>query len=109
MAEVLGLFGYEVRIIYDPLDALSARLPDVVILELRLPGLDGWDLVRQLRARADVKQPFFIAVTTYGREEECRKSQEAGIDLHLVKPVDSAVIVGALKRFTHVLAREAAS
>jgi len=67
---------------------LAARaLPDLVLLDVLMPGLDGYEVARRLRALA-LKNPFqIIAVTGWGQETDRRKSQKAGFDLHLVKPV----------------------
>jgi two-component system, OmpR family, response regulator len=103
LAELLRLYGHGVRVAYCPEDALAEDPPDVLILEVRLPGVDGWELVRQMRERATAKQPFYIAATTRGSKADRRRSEEAGIDLHLVKPIDPAVLVGVLNRFARVL------
>ena len=104
LAEVLTFFEYDVRIVYGAADALAAEPADVVILELRLPRMSGWDLVRRMRERGTEKQPLYIAVTTCGRTEDRFRSEEAGIDIHLVKPVDPGVLVGVLRRFVRALA-----
>src|SRR6476646_4244602 len=103
LTELLRLHGHGVQTAYHPAAALAADPPDVVILELRLPGTDGWELVRRMRGRPAEKQPLFVAVTTCGRDADRQKSGEAGIDLHLVKPVDPAVLVGVLRRFARAL------
>lgn len=104
LAEVLTIFEYDVRVAYGAADALAAEPADAVLLELRLPGMSGWELVREMRERVAEKQPLYIAVTTCGRTEDRLRSEEAGIDLHLVKPVDPAVLVGVLRRFDRVFA-----
>jgi CheY-like chemotaxis protein len=98
LVDMLVLYGCAARAVCCADEALQETLPDVVILELGLPGLDGWELVRRMRSRPCDKQPLYIAVTTCGLERDRHKSKEAGIDLHLVKPVEPAVLVGALKR-----------
>jgi DNA-binding response OmpR family regulator len=102
LADLLRLHGHAVRVAYDAAGALTADAPDVVILELRLPGRGGWELVREMRSRPG-KPPLFVAATTCASQEARRRSDEAGVDLHLVKPVEPAVLVGVLRRFARVL------
>jgi DNA-binding response OmpR family regulator len=99
LAELLSLHECDARVCYDAQSALTAAPADVVILELRLPGLDGWELVRQMQRREGLNRPFYFAVTTCGTEADRARSAEAGIDLHFLKPVDPVVLVGMLKRF----------
>ncbi len=71
--------------------ALAAELrPQIVLLDIGLPGLDGYEVARRLRADASLDQPLLVAVTGWGAEEDRRKAREAGFDEHLVKPVDHA-------------------
>jgi DNA-binding response OmpR family regulator len=100
LTDLLRLFGHGVQTAYDPASALAADRPDVVVLELRLAGIDGWELVRRMRARDAGKRPLFIAVITCGTEGDRRRSAEAGSDLHLVKPVEPAVLTGEVRRLT---------
>ena len=100
-AELLTLWGHRPRVAgcgADALSACAAEVPDVVLLEHRLPGLDGWALVAWLRANLPGKQPLIVAVTARGDEEEWRRSAAAGVDLHVVKPVDPAALAGLLDR-----------
>lgn len=106
MGDLLTLCGYTARVTYRGEDALrlaAAAPPDVVLLDLAMPGMDGWDLARRLRDEAGGKRPLLVAVSGYGDAAARRRSADAGIDLHLVKPVDGAVLVGVLKRFGRVL------
>jgi two-component system CheB/CheR fusion protein len=81
--------------------------PDVILLDLAMPGMDGWTLARQVRASAQARRPLLIAISGYGRREDMRNSHEAGIDLHLVKPVDSTTLGMILRRFQTLLRPEA--
>ncbi len=76
--------------------------PDVAILDLWMPGMDGCELAQQLLGNPS-KPPFLIALTGCSTDEDRRRSAEAGIHLHLLKPVDPAVLVGILKRFSQVV------
>jgi CheY-like chemotaxis protein len=62
--------------------------PDVVILDIGLPGMDGFEVARQLRSRPESKDAVLIALTGYGEAESRLKSQRAGFDHHVVKPAD---------------------
>src|SRR5262249_59235142 len=70
------------------LDAAASFHPDEAVLDLGLPGMDGWELARRLRQACGPGLVLIVAVTGYGDGESVRRSREAGIDRHLVKPVD---------------------
>ena len=106
LGDLLSLYGYQARVAYGGEDALrlaAAEPPDAVVLDLAMPGMDGWELARRLRDMSRWKRPLLIAVSGYGDGVARRGSDDAGLDLHLVKPVEPAVIVGVLKRFARVL------
>ncbi|RZA20871.1 MAG: hybrid sensor histidine kinase/response regulator [Lysobacteraceae bacterium] len=91
LALALQVFGMEVRTLYDPLqaiEAVSAFDPDLVFLDIGMPGLNGYDLARQLRDAHAPRQRVMIAVTGWGQPEDQRRTAEAGFDHHLVKPPD---------------------
>jgi CheY-like chemotaxis protein len=101
-AMLLALYGHEVHIASDgptAVEAVQARHPDVVLLDLGLPKMDGWQVAKQLRVHSNGKTPFVIAVTGYGQQSDHARSHEAGIDLHLVKPVDPQMLQQLLRRF----------
>jgi CheY-like chemotaxis protein len=107
---LLDLAGFEARSAYSGPDALrvvTASPPNVVLLDLRMPEMNGFEFARRLRDHATPKRPLLVAVTGCSTPEEHRKAAEAGIDLHLDKPVDPALRVGLLKRFQRVLAPSA--
>jgi CheY-like chemotaxis protein len=90
LAVMLRLMGHGVETAHSGPAALAlapALAPDVVLLDIGLPGMDGYEVARRLRAAGE-PQPVLIAVTGYGQEEDRRRSREAGCDHHLVKPVD---------------------
>jgi CheY-like chemotaxis protein len=102
----LQLQGLEVRTASDGPSALLAAQtakPDVVLLDIGLPGMDGYEVARRLATDHNDKPPFLIAVTGYGQQVDRRKSQEAGIDLHLLKPADPVRLAGLLERFQKVV------
>jgi CheY-like chemotaxis protein len=105
VAEMLALllrqWGHEARVVADGMAALLAARtyqPDAILLDIGLPGLNGYDVARQLRQQAGLGQPLLAAVTGYGSEEDRRRSREAGFDHHFIKPVDPAALQAALAR-----------
>ncbi|HEX4608754.1 MAG TPA: response regulator [Urbifossiella sp.] len=107
-ATLLGLAGFDARTATTGEDALRQAEdvpPDAVFLDLMMPGMDGYEIARRLRERAAVRRPFLVAVSGCVLPEDHRRSADAGLDLHLAKPVEPAVLVGVLKRFARVLAR----
>lgn len=107
LALMLQMSGYRVTVAASgeaALETAALSPPDVVILDLLLPKLSGWDVARMLRERSVGKRPFFIAVTGCGQEADYRRSTEAGIDLHLLKPVDPPELLAVLDRFSRIIA-----
>jgi len=91
LAMLLELDGHETRVSHDGHDALlQARSyrPRVVLLDIGLPGLNGYEVAERLRKDESCRDSRIIAITGYGREQDRRRSKEAGIDAHLLKPVD---------------------
>ena len=91
MAVLLRLHGHEVRLAHDGLAALEgahAFRPDVMFLDLDLPKMDGYEVARRLRLEPAIRDMTLVAMTGYGQEEDRQRTQEAGFQLHLVKPVD---------------------
>jgi CheY-like chemotaxis protein len=78
------------------LSLADAFRPQVAILDIGLPALDGYSLARELRARLGSSAPLMIALTGYGQDQDKRRSEEAGFTLHLVKPVDAETLVYGL-------------
>lgn len=91
----LQLAGHEVFDAADgPLgiETASRCQPDVAIIDIGLPGCDGYEVARQVRRTPDGQTIFLVALTGYGQPEDRRRAEEAGFDLHLVKPIDPAVL-----------------
>jgi signal transduction histidine kinase/DNA-binding response OmpR family regulator len=87
---LLGMMGQVVRTAHDgvaALEAAEAFQPDVVLLDIGLPRMDGHEVARQLRRRG-LTDALLVAITGYGQEADRARSREAGFDRHLVKPVD---------------------
>jgi CheY-like chemotaxis protein len=109
LAGWLGRLGHEVRVAEDgpaALRAAEATSPDVMLLDIGLPGMDGYEVAARVHrelAPAMPKAPLLIAVSGRAGEEDRRRSGEAGIDLHLTKPVDAALLSGLLRRFQNIV------
>jgi PAS domain S-box-containing protein len=96
---VLEISGNQTRVAHtgpDALDAIASFRPHVVLLDIGLPGLNGYEVARRLRANSDLPQPMLIALTGWGSEDDRRQARDAGFDRHLVKPVDSATLAATL-------------
>ena len=88
----LRLSGHEARVAYSSQAALETAVeyqPHIVLLDIGLPGMDGYEVARRLRKHPQLKEVKLIAVTGYGQDADRLQSQEAGFDYHLVKPVDA--------------------
>jgi PAS domain S-box-containing protein len=100
LADVLTTNGHEVRTAYDgpaALDAVKEGFhPEVVFLDVGMPGMDGYEVARRLRKLPGVEGAVLVALTGYGQEQDRERSKEAGFDRHLVKPVDLTDIEGVL-------------
>ena len=91
--------GHEVHEAEDGWAGLKAILklrPDVALVDVGLPGLDGYEVARRVRCDEAARSVCLVALTGYGRHEDQRRSQEAGFDAHLVKPVDPVRLAGAI-------------
>ena len=94
-AQTLGMLlealGHEVRTANDGLTALEVAFeyrPQVVLLDIGLPGIDGYQVAKRLREHSDFQDVLLVAMTGYGQEADKRHSQQAGFNQHLIKPVD---------------------
>jgi PAS domain S-box-containing protein len=93
LARLLARAGHETSVAYDGPQALARAeeiRPQAVVLDIGLPGMDGYEVARRLRSEPSSRDALIIAVTGYGQEEDRQRSKEAGFDHHLVKPVDIA-------------------
>ena len=95
LAMLLNVMGHETKAVNDGLAALELAdrfKPEVVLLDIGMPGLNGLDAARRLRERPWSKNVLLIALTGLGQEQDRLRSEEAGFDAHLVKPVDGGVL-----------------
>jgi CheY-like chemotaxis protein len=86
---LLEILGHEVRTVHDGPRALAEAeefLPDVVLLDIGLLGMDGFEVARRMRQDHIKKDAALVAITGYGQDEDRRRSHEAGFDAHLVNP-----------------------
>lgn len=92
LAVMLQMFGHDVQAVYSGQTALETAVesqPDFVLLDIGLPDIDGYEVARRLREQPRTKDVRLIAVTGYGQDSDRQRSQEAGFDHHLVKPVEA--------------------
>lgn len=91
MTLLLKMKGYAVASAFDgptALDVVTSFQPDVVLLDIGLPGMDGFEVARRLRADKALQQPYLIALTGYGQEADRVATNDAGFDSHMIKPAD---------------------
>lgn len=99
LAMLLGRFGHEVHEAHDgpsALEAARALRPEVVLLDIGLPGMDGYQVARLLRADPATRDALVVALSGYGQEEDQQRSREAGCQHHLVKPVELRTLLDIL-------------
>jgi CheY-like chemotaxis protein len=103
MAQIVRLMGCSVRIAYDGESALQQVpqfQPHLALLDLGMPGMNGYQLLKALRAQPGGDTLMAAAVTGYGNEEDRQRTKAAGFDAHLVKPVDFSLLQAFLARAT---------
>jgi CheY-like chemotaxis protein len=101
LAMVLKLGGHETASVYSAAEALARAAefkPDVVLLDIGLPGMNGYEVAQKMRELPGLRNVRLIAVTGYGRSDDRLRAREAGFDDHLIKPVELAVLDRTLAR-----------
>ena len=99
LATLLQCDGHEVHTAGDGAEALEVAAqcrPDVVLLDIGMPKLDGYEVARRIRAEPWGKNAILIALTGWGQDDDRRRSRDAGFDSHLVKPVDFTALLALL-------------
>ena len=104
-ADTLGIFlktlGYEVSVensAKGALERITSEQPDICLLDIGLPGIDGNELAKLIRANPATKSAILIAITGYGQDEDRKKTTDSGFDYHFVKPVDIELLLDTLKK-----------
>ena len=98
-AVLLRKWGFDAEVAHDGQTALQAaaeKPPDAVLLDIGLPGMNGWTLASKLWPVGSENRPFVVVVSGYGTAEDKRKSAEAGVEVHLLKPVDVTELLNIL-------------
>ena len=100
MSQLLSLAGFEVETCFDGPTALAAAgrfNPEACLLDINMPGMDGYELARQLRARFADHPPVFATMTAYGNYSHLEKAADAGFELQFTKPADPRDVIAQLK------------
>lgn len=103
LAEFITHAGYRVAVAHDAPEALALALqffPDVAVLDIGLPVMDGYELAERLRQQLAGRALYLIALTGYGQDSDGRRSRSAGFSHHLVKPVDDTLLLHAIAEGT---------
>jgi CheY-like chemotaxis protein len=91
LARLIHSFGHEVKAVYggnEALEETASFQPDMALVDIGMPGLDGFQTVSQLRQKRGNEHLIVVAVTAWSREEDKRRAYECGFDLHVSKPMD---------------------
>lgn len=95
MAMMLSIMGHETRTAHDGESAVATAesfLPEVVLLDIGLPKLNGYEVAQRIREKPWGVSMFLIAVTGWGQDEDRERSSEVGLNLHMVKPVEPSAL-----------------
>ena len=101
MTRLLQALGHEVHTAHDGETALKEATsfrPEIILLDIGLPGMDGYEVARRLRQEEGMHAMRLVAMTGYGQEEDRRRAEHAGFDQHLTKPVDPTELQELLAR-----------
>jgi signal transduction histidine kinase/CheY-like chemotaxis protein len=97
---LLGMDGFAVTTVYDGLAAVAhtqASMPDVVVMDIGMPGMDGYDAARLIRQQPGGDKVLLVALTGWGQSNDKHRASDAGFDQHLVKPVDYELLLKSLQ------------
>lgn len=104
LAMVLASLGQETTALHDGLTAIdwiAAHHPDVVLLDIAMPGCDGYEVAQRIRQRAELADVVLVALTGYGQPEDRRRALDAGFNFHLTKPASISMIRNLLDKLPH--------
>jgi CheY-like chemotaxis protein len=99
---LLASHGYDVRKAADAeaaLVALEGELPRMILMDLQLPGMDGFELTRRLKSDSRTRDVLIVAVTAYAMQGDERKARDAGCDGYITKPIDTRRLPGLVARY----------
>jgi two-component system CheB/CheR fusion protein len=105
LSMLLTLAGHEVRVAHDGAAAIATACsyrPQVILLDIGLPGMDGFEAARRLRGEPGLDGTLLVAMTGYGQAQDRQRSKAAGFDRHLTKPVEPGVLYGLLRELDGV-------
>ena len=100
IAQALTLLGYQAEVAYSPrvaIESISKRVPDVILLDINMPGIDGVEVCRYLRRDPQTETVPIIAMSSEAEEETLDRVYEAGANAFLAKPIDIDMLARALK------------
>lgn len=106
LSTYLETFGYEVLVENSAKGALKRAIseqPDICLLDIGLPDMDGNELAKLMRANPATKSAILVAITGYGQENDRKRTTDSGFDYHFVKPVDVELLLDTLKKQTHAI------
>jgi CheY-like chemotaxis protein len=105
MAQLLSVMGHEVQEAFNGIDALRVAAdfqPDLILLDIGLPELNGYEVAKQIRENEDTKNIIIAALTGYGRESDRQEAALAGCDHHFTKPIEPHQLISLLSTLPHV-------
>jgi CheY-like chemotaxis protein len=109
LAGFLRAAGHEVEVAPDgpsAVEAAQSRPPAIILLDIGMPGMDGYEVARRVQEQSGPKRPLLVAVTGRETDEDRWRSEDVGIDFHLTKPVDADWLQRFLRRFRSVIATD---
>jgi CheY-like chemotaxis protein len=105
MALLLRFHGHQVSVAHSGPQALELAVeqhPEIVLLDIGLPGMDGYEVARAIRTQSFGRAMLLVALTGYGQEDDRRRTHDAGFDHHLTKPADIKVLSRLIEEFQPV-------
>lgn len=103
MQDLLTSAGYDVIIAVNGRDGVakaSTEQPDLILMDIQLPGLDGYEATRQIKSRSDLSETPIIAVTSYALSDDRKKAIDAGCDDYVAKPVSPRDLLAKVRSYT---------
>jgi CheY-like chemotaxis protein len=98
-ARLIAICGYETKAVYDGQEAIEQSIafsPDMVLMDIGMPGLDGWETALRIRREPAGANIFLVAVTCFSQEQDRQRTYASGFDLHVAKPISLSTLHGLL-------------